>query len=240
MRQNISILLLTVFLVVYVTPVVAVNTYKGGIKNMIENIHWLGHAGFRIDVGNKKIFIDPYKLKKPEKADIILITHEHFDHFSKSNLTKLQAKDTVVVTTKTVASEVSCEVKIVNPGDVITIDEIKIEAVPAYNTNKHFHPKSDKKLGFIIILPDNTKIYHAGDTDLIPEMEKIKVDIAMLPVSGTYVMTAEEAGRAALKINPKIAIPMHYGAGVAGTVKDAEKFYNLLKDKIEVKILKEE
>lgn len=216
---------------------------KGGIKDMVENIHWLGHAGFKIDVADKKIYIDPFKVKNPENANIILITHEHFDHFSKPDVAKLQTKDTVIVTTEVVAREVSGDVRNVVPGDSLTIDGIKIEAVPAYNTNKHFHPKQDKKLGFILTLQDNTKIYHAGDTDLIPEMDKIKTDIALLPVSGTYVMTADEASKAALKINPKIAIPMHYGAGVVGTTKDAERFLNLLKghsSKIEVKILKEE
>lgn len=237
MKSFLIILLLTVFPVNFVTSALSIN---GGVEDMIENIHWLGHAGFRIDVLDKKIYIDPYKVKNPEKADLILITHEHFDHFSKIDLAKLQDKNTTVVTTKTVASEVSGNVKIVNSGDELTINGIKIEAVPSYNINKNFHPKSDRKLGFIITLADNTRIYHAGDTDLIPEMDKIKVDIAMLPVSGTYVMTADEAANAALKINPKIAIPMHYGAGVAGTIKDAQEFANLLKGKIEVRILKEE
>ena len=235
-RRFLTAFLCTIFWLLLITS----GTGFGGTKNMTENIHWLGHSGFMIDIAGKKIYIDPYKVKNPQKASIILITHEHYDHFSKTDIAKLQVKDTIIIANETVTEEISGNVKTANPGDVLTINGIKIEVVPAYNINKNFHPKADKKLGFIITLPDNTRIYHAGDTDLIPEMDKIKVDIAMLPVSGTYVMTASEAASAALKLNPKIAIPMHYGAGVIGTIKDAEEFYGLLKGKIEVKILKEE
>jgi len=122
-----------------------------------------------------------------------------------------------------------------SPGESISIDGMNIEAVPSYNTNKQFHPKNNNWLGFIIEI-DGSRIYHAGDTDYIPEMEKFNVDIALLPVSGTYVMTAEEAVKAALSIEPALAIPMHYGT-VAGSEEDALNFKKALEGKIEVRVL---
>ncbi|RKX55490.1 MAG: MBL fold metallo-hydrolase [Thermodesulfobacteriota bacterium] len=202
---------------------------------MIENIHWLGHATFKIVTEDKIIYIDPFQLKKKDQADIILITHEHFDHCSPEDVEKIQKSDTVIVTTSDCALKLSGEIKKVKPGDKINVKGIEIEAVPAYNTNKKFHPKENNWVGYIINIK-GTKIYHAGDTDKIPEMKDFKnIDIALLPVSGTYVMTAEEAAEAATIINPKIAVPMHYGS-IVGSEKDAKKFADLLKGKIEVVI----
>ncbi len=206
---------------------------------MIENIHWLGHATFKIVTEDKIIYIDPFQLKKKDQADIILITHEHFDHCSPEDVEKIQKPDTVIVTTSDCALKLSGEIKKVKPGDKINVKGIEIEAVPAYNTNKKFHPKENNWVGYIINIK-GTKIYHAGDTDKIPEMKDFKnIDIALLPVSGTYVMTAEEAAEAATIINPKIAVPMHYGS-IVGSEKDAKKFADLLKGKIEVVIKKPE
>ncbi len=153
----------------------------------------------------------PYQMKSTVPADIILVSHDHFDHCSPDDIKKIQKKDTVIITDKASAGKLTGDVRIVKPGDRLTVQGIEIEIVPAYNTNKQFHPKSDGKLGFIITI-DGARVYHAGDTDFIPEMKNIKADIALLPVSGTYVMTADEAVQAALAINPKFAIPMHYGA----------------------------
>ena len=135
-----------------------------------------------------------------------------------------------------VVEHLSGDVRVVKPGETLTIDGVKIEAVPAYNTNKQFHPKENGWLGFIVEM-EGVRIYHAGDTDMIPEMKELKVDIALLPVSGTYVMTAAEAVEAALAIQPGLAIPMHYGSIVGGET-DAEKFSAALKGKVEVAVLK--
>lgn len=208
------------------------------VKKMVKNIHWLGHDTFKI-TGEKTIYTDPYKIKKKDVADIILITHDHFDHCVPEDVQKLQGEKTVIVTTADCAKKLSGNIVVVKPGDKITVEGIEIEAVPAYNTNKDFHPKQTGWVGYIFKV-GGQRIYLAGDTDYIPEMKTFKdVDIALLPVSGTYVMTAEEAVQAALDIKPKIAIPMHYDA-IVGTKKDAEKFANALKGKIEVIILEEE
>jgi L-ascorbate metabolism protein UlaG (beta-lactamase superfamily) len=205
---------------------------------MIENIEWLGHASFRIKEEGKVIYIDPWKIKKPEKADIILITHEHFDHFSKEDVEKLQGENTIIVSIDSVTKKLHGNTRTVKPNEKIKINSIEIECVPAYNTKQErlgYHPKKDGRVGFIINIKGK-RIYHVGDSDYIPEMNDIKPDIALIPVSGTYVMDAEEAAEATLKIKPKVAIPMHYG-DIVGNINDAKKFKELLKDKVDVKIL---
>jgi L-ascorbate metabolism protein UlaG (beta-lactamase superfamily) len=201
---------------------------RGGMT-MLENIHWLGHDTFRID-GPKTIYFDPYELGEGNpKADLILISHEHGDHCSPEDVAKIQGEDTVIVTVATAADQLTGDVRTIKPGDAIEVDGIQVEGVPAYNVNKFrspgepFHPKEVGHVGFVVTVK-GTRIYHAGDTDHIPEMADLKeIDIALLPVSGTYVMTAEEAVEAAEAIQPGIAIPMHLGRGI-GSLDSAQVF----------------
>jgi L-ascorbate metabolism protein UlaG (beta-lactamase superfamily) len=202
------------------------------VNRMLEKIKWLGHASFKI-AGPPVIYIDPWKLTDGEKADIILITHSHHDHCSPEDIAKIQKEDTIIVSTQDSAAKLKGTVKIIKPGDKIKIKDLEIEAVPAYNINKSFHPKDNGWVGYVISMA-GVRIYHAGDTDLIPEMRDIKADIALLPVGGTYTMNAEEAARAANTIMPQVAIPMHYGT-IIGSIKDAEKFRRHCK--VEVRIL---
>ena len=182
----------------------------------------LGHACFKINGDGLIIYIDPYNLKQADQADLILITHDHYDHCSIKDIEKIRTEDTIIIASE--GCPVSGEVRHMKPGDKLVVKGIEIEAVSAYNIGKPFHPKEKKNLGYIMKI-EGKRIYHAGDTDLISEMSTISCDIALLPVSGTYVMTAQEAARAADIIRPSlVAIPMHYGSGVVGTTLDAENF----------------
>jgi L-ascorbate metabolism protein UlaG (beta-lactamase superfamily) len=197
----------------------------------------IGHDTFRIQ-GSKVIYTDPFKVRKADEADIVLISHEHFDHLSLEDLQKVISARTSIVASQSCKSGLkkvkTKETKFLEPGGKCSIGTVEIEAVPAYNVNKFrqpgqvFHPKQDKKLGFVFQM-DGTRVYFAGDTDFIPEMKSIQCDIALLPVSGTYVMTVEEAVEAAEAIKPKIVVPMHYAA-IVGSDSDAQSFKSLVKN----------
>ena len=198
------------------------------LKKLTANIHWLGHDSFRIDGEGLVIYLDPYKLKEGPKADLILITHDHQDHASPADVAKIQKPDTVIVTIAKAAEKFTGEIKTVKPGDELTVKGVKIKAVPAYNVNKFrspgvpFHPKEAGHVGYVLTVK-GVRIYHTGDSDFIPEMKGLAPDVALLPVSGTYVMTAEEAVEAAAAIHPKVAVPMHVGEGI-GSLADAQRF----------------
>ncbi|MDE1842074.1 MAG: MBL fold metallo-hydrolase [Thaumarchaeota archaeon] len=215
--------------------------YKG-IK-----IQWLGHDSFVLQHGIK-IIIDPYKITRHDKADLVLVSHNHFDHLSVDDLKNVCTEKTVIVAANECINMITGFVfkeKIgILPGQEKTVLGTKIRAVPAYNldkinsdTGKPFHPKEDNKVGFVIKMGD-VLIYHTGDTDLIPEMTDIQPDIALVPVSGTYVMTAKEASEAISKIKPKIAIPMHYGT-IVGSKKDADDLKEMVKS-CQIQILEKE
>ena len=206
-----------------------------GIDDMVKNITWLGHDGFLIKGDGKAIVIDPFQVKQCEPADIILISHEHYDHCSPEDVNKIRKDSTVIVTEAQSAAKLAGDVRVVQPGDKLTVSGIPIEAVPSYNTNKSFHPKEKGWLGFIVTV-EGVRIYHAGDTDRIPEMASFQVDIALLPVSGTYVMTAEEAVEATRLMKPKVVIPMHYGA-IVGSADDAKRFSEALRGTCQVVVL---
>ena len=205
------------------------------------SIDFLGHSGFLIKASGKKIAIDPYNVSsKVEKVDIILITHNHYDHCSIKDITQLSRNGTVIVIPADAQSKITkidnVEMQIIEVGDELTIGNMKVGAVPAYNIEKDFHPKREGWLGYILKI-NGAVIYHAGDTDKIPEMNNLtgygkhgSEFIALLPVSGTYVMDSEEAAEVANLLSPDLCIPMHYGAGVAGTVEDAQNFVKLCRE----------
>ncbi len=183
---------------------------------------------------------DPFQVKEGQPpADIILITHPHYDHCSPVDVKKLLSPGTVIVCDPDSATKLKGNVRSMKPGDRITVSGVSIEAVPSYNVDKAFHAKREGWIGFIFTV-GGVRIYLAGDTDHIPEMKSFRdIDIALLPVSGVYVMGPEDAVKAALDIKPKTAIPMHYNT-IVGTRSDAERFAAGLKDKVDVLILEAE
>ncbi|MGE5618508.1 MAG: MBL fold metallo-hydrolase [Sphingomonadaceae bacterium] len=197
---------------------------------MPKDIEWLGHDVFKVSNGSTVIYTDPFRLQEgSDKADLILITHDHFDHCSPEDVAKILKDDTAIVAPASCAAKLKGKVEVVRPGSRLEVKGVPIEVTWAYNVNKFrspgepFHPKSTDFVGYIFTA-NGRRIYLAGDTDLIPEMNDIEVDVALLPVSGTYVMTAEEAIEAAnTAIKAKTFIPMHYNA-IVGTDDDAQRF----------------
>ncbi len=201
----------------------------GGNTMNLDHIHWLGHSSFRIEDSAVQIYIDPWKLPTATpKADIIFITHGHYDHFSKDDIAKIQKPSTIIVAPSDVAAQVKGNVVAVEPGKDYVVGKLKVHTVPAYNINKNFHPKANHWVGYVITLTSGQKIYHAGDTDAIPEMKSLVVDVAMMPCGGTYTMTAEEMAEAANSFMPKVLIPMHYG-DVVGSNINAETVKKIFK-----------
>jgi L-ascorbate metabolism protein UlaG (beta-lactamase superfamily) len=192
------------------------------IEDILQNLRWLGHDGFAVTAAGRTLVFDPYQISAPLAADLVLVTHPHYDHFSPVDIAKVSHEKTLVVTEVESARKVKGEVQTMAPGDRLVWGPVIIEAVAAYNIDKKFHPRAKNWLGFVVTV-EGTRIYHAGDTDLIPEMADIRCDLALLPVSGTYVMTAEEAVEAARRIGPRVAVPMHYGT-LVGSRADAERF----------------
>ena len=212
------------------------------------DIDWLGHASFKIKFRDLEIYIDPYQINKQEKADIILITHSHYDHCSQQDIEKIAKDGTIIIATPDCQSKLArikqkIEIALIEPDKEIMLKDIKIKGIEAYNNNKKFHAKNEGWVGYVLQL-DNTVIYHAGDTDLIKEMSKLtgygkkeNYFIALLPIGGNFTMNAQEASEAAEIIKPTIAIPMHYGS-IVGSVADAEKFAKFCEEKgINAKIL---
>jgi L-ascorbate metabolism protein UlaG (beta-lactamase superfamily) len=189
----------------------------------VDHIHWLGHASFRIDDGAAKIYIDPWKLRAgAPKADVILITHAHFDHYSPEDIAKIEKPTTVFVATADVASKLTGKHVITAiAGGSYQAGTVKVTAVAAYNTNKDFHPKANGWVGYVVTLSSGQRIYHTGDSDATPEMKTVQTDVALMPCGGTYTMTAAEVAAAANEFKPAILIPMHWG-DIVGSRTDAD------------------
>ena len=200
---------------------------------LIDSVEWLGHSGFRVLAGRASVYIDPYRVADgAPKADLILITHGHYDHFSPQDVERLTEKRTWLVAPAAVAERVGGNVVSIAPGEAVEDELVRgvaVRAVAAYNTSKRdsdgnvFHPRAAGWVGYELNFRGE-RLYHSGDTDVIPEMDTVSgVDVALLPVSGVYVMTAEEAAEAARRIQPHVAVPMHWGEHI-GTLDDALSF----------------
>ena len=194
-------------------------------------IEVITHSCIRITEGGTVIYADPFHMPDdPRDGDIILITHDHFDHFSPEDIKKAAKSGAVIAApekmAKKAADETGMSVTPVKPGGTYEIAGIAVETVPAYNILKPFHPKSAGWVGYIVTV-GGRRIYIAGDTDVTPESKKVKCDVAMLPVGGKYTMTAKEAAALVDIIKPAEAIPTHYGT-VVGSADDGKLFASLV------------
>ncbi|MCY3414026.1 MAG: MBL fold metallo-hydrolase [Candidatus Heimdallarchaeota archaeon] len=207
-------------------------------------IKWLGHDSFLITAKGKNIYLDPYKIEDQElpKADIIITSHEHFDHCNPDSINSISNESTILIGPTSTKAQLEGigkkkEVKEFNVGDLLEVHGIKVSNIPAYNIHRYrdpekkqvFHPKEQGHIAPILNI-DGTTIYHAGDTDKTPEMDGLKPTIALIPVSGTYVMDVPEAIEAALAIDAEITIPMHVGRGI-GTLEMAKEFKEKMPEK---------
>ena len=213
---------------------------EGG-EVMTDNIKVFAQNSIRITMGNKKIYIDPFQMKEsPKDADFIFITHEHSDHYSPEDMKKVAGNNTTLILPESMqgkkaeASKIVARIETVKPSETKTVDGLEFTTVPAYNVNKQFHPKSNGWVGYILNV-NGTKIYIAGDMDATDEAKAVKCDVALVPVGGTYTMTATEAADLINIIQPKVAIPVHYGS-VVGSAADANTFKEKVKAPIKVEI----
>jgi len=199
---------------------------------LLDAVEWLGHAGFRVNAGRAMIYIDPYRVENGPPADLVLITHGHYDHYSPQDLERLSHDRTWVVGPAAVVEKLGGGALSLGPGESLEHELLRgvhVSALAAYNTSKRdaegklFHPREAGGVGYELNV-GGERLYHSGDTDVIPEMDTVTgVDVALLPVSGTYVMTAVEAAEAARRIGPRVAVPMHWGEHI-GSRADAETF----------------
>lgn len=194
------------------------------------------HSSIKITKGII-IYIDPFRINEEKHdADLILITHDHYDHYSPEDINKIIKEDTIIIAPKTVKELNNKEnIIFVEPNKTYNIKGYKIVTIPAYNINKHFHPKENNWVGYIIEMED-LKYYIAGDTDITPENKQVECDVALIPIGGTYTMDYKEASELINIIKPKIAIPTHYGS-IVGDITDGEKFKKLIDNTIDVQIL---
>ncbi|MBQ8921604.1 MAG: MBL fold metallo-hydrolase [Oscillospiraceae bacterium] len=202
---------------------------------MLDFITVNTHSSIRI-ADKKVIYIDPFKKPNaPHDADIILITHSHFDHLSPEDIRRVMKPDTVLVCPKSVteADGLGLTVQKVNPQEAFEIGGIRFETVPAYNKLKPFHPKAKGWVGYIISSETNGRIYIAGDTDMTEENSRVQCRIAMLPIGGTYTVDAKHAAKLANALRPEFVIPVHYGS-VVGKPEDAETFQKYTDSGIQV------
>ncbi|MCR5775579.1 MAG: MBL fold metallo-hydrolase [Lachnospiraceae bacterium] len=206
-----------------------------------DDIEVFVQNSIRIRAGGKNIYIDPFKMKgEPKDADFILITHDHYDHFSPEDIKKVAGGDTVLVVPENMEGKARkaegsvSRIVTVRPGETTVIEGLELETVPAYNILKPFHPKSAGWVGYILPA-DGKRIYIAGDTDATKEAKAVKCDIALVPIGGTYTMDAKGAAELINTICPETAIPVHYGSEV-GKPEDGEVFRKHVKEQVGVEI----
>ena len=208
---------------------------------MTENIQVFTQSSIRITSGAGIIYADPFQLRGSfGDAACILITHDHYDHFSEEDILKAACSETILVVPKKMEKQVKglsgkvAKILAVMPGEQLDIGGVHLEAIPAYNILKPFHPKSAGWVGYLLEA-DGKRIYIAGDTDATAEAKAVRCDIALIPIGGTYTMDAKQAAELINEMRPETAIPTHYGS-IVGSPKDGEVFASLVKAPVKVEL----
>ena len=203
---------------------------------MINNISINTQSSIKI-IGKNIIYFDPYKIEEENHdADLIFITHDHYDHFDIDSINKIIKEDTIIVVPEVIDLNINNKVIKVLPNNEYKINDIVFNTIPSYNINKQFHPREKNYVGYIINI-ENTIYYIAGDTDVTDESKNVKCDVALIPIGGYYTMDYKEASNLINIIKPKIVIPTHYGS-IIGDISFSEKFKELLDNDITCEILK--
>lgn len=200
---------------------------------MPVQVAWINHASFRIQAGQNVLYIDPWKIPSPaHDADVVFVSHNHYDHCSPPDIQKVANADTVVVCPADTVAKIG-SASAVDPGQEITVKAITVQTVAAYNIGKAFHPRGQNWCGAVFTI-GGKRIYYAGDTDLIPEMSNLKdIDLALLPIGGTYTLDARQAAKAVEAIGCAAAVPYHWG-DIVGTQADADAFAQAVGDRARV------
>ena len=208
---------------------------------MLEGIEVLCHSSIRFCRG-EIIYFDPFKIEKNyNDADVIFITHDHYDHYSEEDIDKVVKEDTIIVVPEDLKTKLLKKgwkeenIITVRPNEIYTVKNIEFKTISAYNVNKQFHPKGNAWVGYLLEI-EGVTYYIAGDTDITEENKKVKSDVAFVPVGGTYTMDYKEAAELINEIKPKVTVPTHYGS-IVGSKKEGDKFLKLVNPEIKVEIL---
>ncbi len=208
---------------------------------MTENIEVFGQNSIRIRSGVGAIYIDPFRMtEEPKDAAFVLLTHDHYDHFSPKDIAKVVCDTTVMIVPEKMKEKAEkikdmvSRIETVRPGEHYEIDGLTFDTVAAYNLMKPFHPKSAQWVGYILDI-EGRKIYVAGDTDATNDAKAVKCDVALIPIGGTYTMDAKKAANLINEMKPSAAIPVHYGTAV-GSPRDGEEFASLVRDPVQVEL----
>ncbi len=197
---------------------------------LLSRLTWLKHASF-VYAGSARIAFDPWGMSLDRPADLVLVTHGHYDHCDPGTVSRIAGAEATIVSAEACADQLAGNVRPLKPGGVLRVGAVTVTATWAYNRSTSYHPRGEG-VGFLVAVDEGT-LFHAGDTDDIPETHGLKPDVALLPVGGTYTMDVAEAARATAAIDPRLAIPMHYGF-IVGTRQDGERFARELGDRARV------
>jgi L-ascorbate metabolism protein UlaG (beta-lactamase superfamily) len=202
------------------------------MRDLLEGITWFRGSSVRIRRGGVEIHVDPLGLREDSRADLVLLTHPHYDNFSESDIARVRATDTVLVAPATMKKLLVDADHFMRPGDMIQLDGLDILAVPAHNVDKKFHPAEHGWLGYVFTV-DGTTYYHAGDTDLLPSMFGIRCDVAFLPCGGHYTMGVEDAAKAGDACGAEVIVPIHWGEP-HGTREDVERLAEIFPRQVHI------